>query len=151
VTAVFEKHGLKIQYPENWQLQENAAEQQALEIQIAAPSGAFWSLLAFSEEVDALDLMSEIIESIHDNYESVESNSATQKIGEFNAIGFDNYFFCLDLLVCNRMRCVELVTHQLLVTYQAENREFDQMEAVFDAITFSMLSNLPESGRLQVG
>lgn len=149
MTAVFEQHGLRIQYPENWELQQHQAGGQAVEIQIVAPSGAFWSLLAFDRSADAEKLMQEILRSINEQYESAESNPVVEVMGRFNASGHDTFFFYLDLLITHRMRCIESGDHKLLITWQAENREFDQIEPVFQAITVSLLTELGETKRFE--
>jgi hypothetical protein len=38
----------------------------------------------------------------------------------------------------------------MLLMYQAENREFDEMEPVFNAITVGMLTDLKEGKRLRL-
>ena len=151
MTAVFEQHGIRIQYPENWNLQQHEAKGHALEIQIVAPSGAFWSLLAFDKKVDADHLMTELLSGINKQYDSAEWTPVAELIGKFNATGYDSFFFYLDLLVSNQMRCLESGNHKLLLTYQAENREFESIAPVFKAITFSMLSNLSEAKRFEFG
>ena len=145
MTAVFEQNGIRIQYPENWTLQESEGFGDAVEVQIAAPSGAFWSLVSIQSDVDAEQLMLELLESIDEQYESAEWTRKTEQLGGYQAFGFDTYFYCLDLLVSNQMRLIECDGQRLLVIYQAENRDFDQMELVFGAITVSMLASINES------
>lgn len=149
MTAVFEQHGIRIQYPENWKLEQRQAGDRAIEIQIVAPSGAFWSLMAFDKGVDCDQLMEQVLKSFQEQFESAEWSPVAELIGDFNTRGFDSFFFCLDLLISNRMRCLESGDHQLLLTWQAENREFEEIEPVFAAITHSMLSNLGEVKRLE--
>ena len=94
--------------------------------------------------------MLEILKGINEQYdESAESNPVVEAMGRFNAVGHDTFFFCLDLLITNRMRCVESGNHKLLITWQAENREFDTIEPVFRAITISLLSELGETKRFE--
>ena len=93
--------------------------------------------------------MLEILNSINEQYESTESSVVVEDMGNFHAAGHDTFFFYLDLLIANRMRCVESGNHKLLITWQAENREFDKIEPVFRAITVSLLSGLDNSKRLE--
>lgn len=93
--------------------------------------------------------MQHILNSINEQYESAEWTPTVEMLGRFNAVGYDTFFFCLDLLVSNRMRCIESGQHKLLIMYQAENREFDKMEPVFSAITVSMLSTLEPTNRYE--
>ncbi len=149
VPAIFDDYGIRIQYPENWELQQHYTAGRALEIQLVAPSGAFWSLLAFSRKMDADKLMQEILENIQQQYDAAEWSPVVEMMGRFHATGYDTFFFYLDLLVSNRMRWVASGDHILLFTWQAENREFDSMLPVFQAITTSLLTELGVSQRLE--
>ncbi len=143
MTAVFERHGLKFQYPENWELTEEVADDdEAIEIQLLAPGGAFWSLTVLNGEASANSLIQETLESLESQYEGAETEAASDRIDDFLLAGFDSYFYCLDLLVSNRIRTVEHDGLQLVIVMQAESREFDRQELVFSAITTSLLRSL---------
>ena len=147
MTAVFEKHGLSFQYPENWELQHEIADEQTVEIQLVAPSGAFWSLLAFPNDEDPEVLMKLILDSLIQQYDSVEYVPAKESFANAEASGYDVHFFCLDLLVTTRLRYIKGTDHHLILMCQAENREFEKMDLVFKAITIGMLgvdAELPE-------
>ena len=49
-------------------------------------------------------------------------------------------FYCLDFLVTSQVRALRHGHAVYLLTYQAEDREFDQLADVFRAITASMLA-----------
>lgn len=150
MTAVFEQHGLRIQYPENWTLQQGQAEGQGLELQIVAPSGAFWSLLAFARQNEGEPLMQEILGNLEEQYDSVETSAVQESMGGFEASGHDTFFFYLDLLVANRMRCLSAGEHRFLIIWQAENRDFDNIEPVFQAITVGFLASLDKNATLHI-
>lgn len=143
MTAVFDRHGLKFQYPENWELTEEVADDdEAIEIQLLAPGGAFWSLTVLSSDASPGSLIQEMLESLESQYEGVETEAASERVGEILLEGFDSYFYCLDLLVSNRIRTLEHDGLPLVIMTQAENREFDRQELVFSAITTSLLRSL---------
>ena len=146
MTAVFNKHGLNFRYPENWEVQESFAKDTALEIYLLAPSGAFWSLLAYGVEHDGDELMQNILESIKQQYEGFECESIKDFLAGIPLTGFNSNFFCLDMLVSNKMRTLLAGEHRLLIMAQAESREFEKQELVFDAITTSMLDGLQKPG-----
>ncbi len=142
MTAVFDQHGLKFQYPQNWQLHESRSDTDALEICLSAPSGAFWSLVAFDRSTDGQMLMDQVIDSLDEQYDSLEKTPANDEIAGVAMSGYDVYFYCLDLLVTTCLRTVQVDQYNLMFMYQAENREFDQQELVFQAITTSLLMGL---------
>ena len=149
MTAVFDKHGLHFQYPENWEVQENYAKDKALEIYVLAPSGAFWSVMLFDKEADDTALVSEVLRSIQEQYEGFEAEASEDEVYGVVLKGYNTNFFCLDMLVSNRIRSVSLENFNLLLIAQAENREFDTQKAVFDAITTSLIMGLCGPRRAQ--
>jgi hypothetical protein len=142
--AVFNKHGMNFQYPENWEVQENFAADQALEIYLLAPTGAFWSMLAFSADSNGDQLMKDVLASFDQQYDGFECAATNDVLAETRLTGFDSHFFCLDMLVTNKMRTLTVDQHNLLIMSQAESREFEKQELVFDAITTSLLTGLQE-------
>lgn len=144
MTAEFRKHGLNFLYPENWEVQESYSEDTALEIYLVAPSGAFWSVLVYPLETDPQALMKSVLESLNEQYQSLESHPVEETCVDRLLYGFDSHFFCLDLLVTNRMRTVTGQESRILLVCQAESREFEKLEPVFLAITTSLLNGLQE-------
>ncbi len=144
MTAVFDKHGLCFQYPENWEVHENYAPDQALEIYLAAPSGAFWTVLAFSSDADGSVLMQDLLNSFEQQYDQFECEPAREVLANTTLDGFDSQFFYLDFVVTNHMRTLQVDAHHLLIMAQAECREFEKQELVFNAITTSLLTGLQE-------
>lgn len=149
MTAVFEKHGLNFQYPENWKLQENYSPDVALELYLLAPDDAFWSLLAYPAQTSARQLMQDVLDSLNQQYEGFESEPVSEFVAQTRLEGFDSNFFCMDLLVTSKMRSVVVDQHHLLIMSQAESREFEKHEPVFRAITTSLLTGLQEAPRWQ--
>ena len=64
---------------------------------------------------------------------------AKEKVGDVRAQGVDICFFFLDLLVEAKIRAVQTPTYTLVWHYQAESREFEKMEPVFQAIATSLM------------
>ena len=56
------------------------------------------------------------------------------------AVGYDMDFCCLDFIITSRTRSFRLGNWTLLMLCQAENREFEQLEDVFHAITLSLFN-----------
>ena len=73
------------------------------------------------------------------SFTNIEVLPAKEKFGETPTTGVDLAFFYLDLLVEAKIRCLRTPSATLVWLYQAESREFESMEAVFQAITVSML------------
>ncbi len=94
--------------------------------------------------------MQEMLENIEEQYDSVETSPVQESMAGFAASGHDTFFFYLDLLIANHMRCLLAGEHRFLITWQAENREFDDIEPVFQAITVGFLTGLGKNATLQI-
>jgi len=143
VTAVFEEHGLKIQYPENWRLTKGQQDRTPYEISIESPAGCLWTLHVFPVTSEADKLAKEAVLALHDQYEILDRSEVVEKLAEIEMKGYDLNFFCLDLLVEVRIRYFSSNENSFVLLLQSEDREFQKVNLVFSAITTSFLSNLP--------
>jgi len=141
--AVYEKHGLQFQYPENWRLQENAPDRLPHEITLETPQGGFWSLSVYPLQADLNQLCQESLQEFQRQYETCESIQFAGKFAGQMAYGWDLSFFCLDLVIDAKIRCFHTPSFACLLLTQAETREFEQLECVFDAVSTSLLCDTP--------
>ena len=135
---------IQFMYPENWRLVEDSNDQLPRVVTLETPTGGMWFLhiLRLSDDIDAR--IKAIIQEFDEQFEALEVTPTSQDIGQYQCHGFDVFFYCLDLLVSAQIRALRTETHQLVIVSQAENRDFDENEAVFNAINFSLVSpNLP--------
>ena len=54
--AVYDKMGIRFQYPENWTLDEDAALHGEQTVSVHSPSGGFWSITLSAESIEPSDL-----------------------------------------------------------------------------------------------
>ena len=83
--------------------------------------------------------MKELIGAIQAEFSDIEVLPTKETLGETLTTGVDLAFFYLDLLVEAKIRCLRTPSATLIWLYQAESREFESMEPVFQAIAVSML------------
>jgi hypothetical protein len=81
----------------------------------------------------------ELTQAIGKEFGELEVLPATEVLGDTCTTGVDIAFFWLDLLVEAKIRYVHTPSATLLWHYQAEHREFEEIEPVFQAIAVSML------------
>jgi len=142
MTAVYEHAGIRIQYPENWQLRPNVESPDAKSILAESPSGAFWSLEVFSSGMTVEVACAEVLRAMRNEYEEIEVEPTVEVLGEMKAEGYNITFYCLDMLVSARVVGWESrALGTLILQYQAEDREFQRLERVFQAISTSLLLN----------
>jgi hypothetical protein len=138
MTAIYNRSGLHFMYPENWELAEDSVDTVPRSILLQAPSGAFWSLDIHPFSVSDEELLQHVVEAMRGEYPDLEAQPADEQIAGESASGYNLFFYCLDFIVAARVRALRLGHATYLWMYQAEDRDFDQLEPVFRAITVSM-------------
>ncbi len=140
MTAVFENKRIRFQYPENWTLSEdNSAEPVSVTVQ--SPSSGFWTLVMYSDDQDLNVLIEQVVSAMDEEYEALESTPTTLELGDFTAPGYEMDFSCLDLVVSAKTFAIRHNDLTLLILWQGESRDFEQLELVFQAITLGMLQS----------
>lgn len=137
--ATYQNLGVHFLYPENWTVTEEQASEPPLGMTLECPGGGFWSLAIYITPVDPAELVHQVCETMRQEFETFESARADCTIEGVAAVGVEMNFYCLDLLVTAKAQSFQIADKKFLVLYQAENREFDELEPVFGAITLSLL------------
>ncbi len=139
MTALYQKHGLNFAFPENWRLTENQQPGEFVVVELESPTGCIWSASLFPHDADPAHLLRISAAALGEQYEDLEVTDFHGQLESFEATGFDADFYCLDFLVTARTRMFLTPDNVVLIFCQAENRELEQFQDVFDAITLSLL------------
>ncbi len=144
MTAIYNRGGVSFQYPENWELKEDLG-QGPLSVYVTASSGAFWSAAIYEPHESAENLCRQALDAMRGEYDELEVDAVAEEIADESTVGYSLQFYCLDFLVRCRMLALTAMGKTLLLTWQAEDRDFDSLEPVFYAITTSLLRPVPTS------
>lgn len=144
--AEFRKLGVSFQYPENWTLDEDDAPAGQIAVTVYSPGGGFWTLSVYTDEADLSELAETAVEALKEDYNDLESEPAEQELAGRALVGHDMRFSYLDLTNTAGVRCMSTEEATYVVFYQAEDREFDQVRQVFDAMIVSFLDHLGPRG-----
>jgi hypothetical protein len=145
--ALFDKLGLRFQYPENWQVDESDALQGDRAVTLVHPDGgAFWSVAVHPRESDPAELAQEAQQAMRQTYSDLDSEDVDEEVAGCRLVGYDLNFYCLDLTNTALIRAVRTPLGTLVILCQAEDREFAAVEKVFRALTVSLLRCLPGEG-----
>jgi len=137
--AIYDEAGISFQYPENWLLDQQALDG-GREISVSSPGGAFWSLSIYSPMASLPDLLSTVLGVLRQEYDDLEAEPVNDRIAKQKMNGFDVNFYCLDLTSTAAIRGYQTAEATYLLLWQAEDREFEQIEPIFTAITHSLLA-----------
>lgn len=137
--AIYEKLGVRFLYPENWAITDEDDEGWPRSVTVQSRETGFWTLHVYpaGQEVKAVE--KELVAAIQAEFGEAEVLPAEETLEEAATSGVDLAFFYLDLLVEAKIRSVHTPDSTLVWLYQAESREFEKLESVFQAIAVSML------------
>lgn len=142
MTARYDRNGLQFLYPENWVLADQPDADLPRAISLEEPGGALWSVHVYPADYDPDLLIKDTLGALEETYPDLEVTPATKNFEAFDGSAIDTIFFCLDFLVRIKLQTLQVGDFQLLLWYQAEDREFDKHEPVFHAVSTSMLQSL---------
>ena len=139
MTAVYEKSDVRFMYPENWEITDEERVEWPRSVSLQSPGGGFWQLMIYEPDSEPAELTEQVVEAMSKEYESLEAAPHTERFADIEAAGYDMFFYCLDLVINSRAVAMRTGRWTLLLVWQAEDREFEQLEPVFRAITHSLL------------
>jgi len=137
--GVYDRDGIRFQYPENWSLEEDEAAEGARTVSVTSPTGAFWQISVYPRGENPQRLLDTAVAAMREIYDSLETEEVDETIAGRDTTGYDLNFYCLDLTNTAVLRCWQSPIATYLVFYQAEDREYAEVEAVFRAMSISLL------------
>jgi hypothetical protein len=140
--ATFDNLGISFQYPENWQLDDEEMRAGQSAVTVFSPGGAFWSVAVHTSSADPARMAQAALDAMRKEYDSLEAEPAEETTAGHRLVGFDLNFFCLDLTNTACIRSLKVGRTTYTIFYQAEDREFRELELVFAAMTLSLLRSI---------
>lgn len=137
--AIYDNLGVRFLYPENWSITDEDDEGWPRTVTVQSPETGFWSLHVYPAGHAIQAPTDELVAAIEADFGEVEVLKAKETFGGTETTGVDLAFFYLDLLVEAKIRCIQTPAATLIWLYQAESREFENSEPVFQAMAVSML------------
>lgn len=138
----FDKLGISFQYPDNWTLDDSDALLGRQSVTVTSPSGAFWSVTLHSGSTNPGKLAAAAVAAMQKEYGGVEAEEAEEILAGQPLAGYDLAFYCFDLTNTAMVRTFSLAGATYTVFWQAEDRDYQQLAMVFQAITASLITEL---------
>ncbi len=139
--ATFDHFGIRFDYPDNWSIEIQDDSQQRELVVVSSPHTAFWQLSKHPSDKDFEPLFDEALAALRSEYNDLDVES-TDEILEGHLIeGYTVNFFYLDLTSTCWVKGFETPSGNFLLIAQAEDREFEQVQQVFQAMLASVLRN----------
>lgn len=171
--ATYERAGLYFDYPESWRLEEDghsggledgghdgkgrndaegddeaaepAGANEPTSVTVHSPGGAFWTVLQYRGASDPRRYLEASLSAMREEYQDLDADPAEESLHGHRLTGYDLNFFYLDLTNTAHLRGVKTLGATLLILCQADDREWERIEAVFQAMTSSLLEHQPRS------
>lgn len=138
--ATFNHANLRFHYPENWKITDEALVDWPRMVSVQSPGSGFWTVMQYDLGADPVTLLEETLQEMSTQYENLESNAISEQFDDTEVMGYEMFFYCFDFLVCARALAVRADDGKVyLILWQAEDRDYSQVEPVFRAITTSLL------------
>lgn len=142
--AQFNSLGISFQYPENWTLDDSDAVLGRKSVTVYSPGGAFWSVAIQPGEANLMTLAEAVVDALRPEYDSLEAEEVSETIVDHELVGYDLAFYCLDLTNTAQVRCLQVAHSTYTIYFQAEDREYEQVKRVFQAMTITLLNSLKD-------
>ena len=143
--ARFDKLGISFLYPDNWTLDDSDALLGRQAVTVYSPGGAFWSVAIHSGSASPAKLAAAAVEALRKEYAWLEAEETQETIVGYDLVGYDLAFYYLDLTNTALIRSLQVAHAAYTIYCQAEDREFEQVKLVFQAMTTSLLNGLAVS------
>ena len=141
MTHTFHKFGIAFSYPETWSLDEEELAAGAA-VTVTSPAGAFWTVAIHPISVDPDQASTAVLDALRQEFEDAEYTDVVEPLADHAAVGYEVHFTCLDLTNTARVRSPQIAHTTYTIFCQAEDREFERIGRVFEAMTTSLINGL---------
>jgi hypothetical protein len=138
--ALYDKLGIRFQYPENWTLETDDTSSSKPTVTVYSPQGAFWTVMLHPLDSDPAELAKAAMETLQGEYDEIDIEEASEEAAGVELVGYDLNFYCLDLTNTASIRAGQNSLNTYLIVSQAEDRDLAKVSPVFQAMTISLLS-----------
>ncbi|MEM6797969.1 MAG: hypothetical protein AAF589_00515 [Planctomycetota bacterium] len=139
MSAIFDQSGVRFAYPESWTIESPPDDEADLQVTASSAETAFWSLSVYPGLRDIRELLEEVLQAMRAEYPALEHDPADEIVDGTPVVGYDLSFYCFDLTNSAWVRVFHRDQATCLLLCQAEDREFDEVEPVFEAMTACLL------------
>jgi hypothetical protein len=137
VVQIFERSGIRFQYPANWTADAEDAED-GWTVTLQSPETAFVLVSLRPDAATAAQVADEALDALRIEYPELDSEPALDNVAGQPAVGHDIDFLTLDTAIVCWTRCVETSAGPLLILCQTSEYDRERNEPVLRAICASL-------------
>jgi hypothetical protein len=134
MTGIYEDHGIRFEYPSNWEL-EVTDESPLTTVAVQAPGGLAFALVTVDDSCPApADMADQALEALREEYPVLDAVPALEAINGHHAVGHDVEFISLDMTNSCTIRCFRTSRRTVLLFGQWSDLVGDESETALVAV-----------------
>lgn len=145
--AVFHKHGVRFEFPDDWTVTEDATSTEVC-VTVSGEAASFWSITLFFDRPSPEDVAETVVRAFEDEYESVDVYPSNFEVGSVPAVGANLEFLALDLTNSAYVRVCRTQRFTAVVLYQGTDHELAEglrdLESISSTIEFEQSEDWPD-------
>ena len=134
---VFEGHGIRFEYPDDWILHEQSSPEE-ITLTVHSPDTSFWSLTLIFDRPDPRRVIDAILETFREEYTEIDVYPSDVRLGDQPTESCELDFVCHDLIGSAFLRAAVAPEFTLLVLYQGADLELDNTQPLLEKINNSL-------------
>jgi hypothetical protein len=135
--AIYQSHGVRFRYPQDWELSEQQEAEQ-ISITVSSPLTAFWTLTLFPDCPDPGDIVAAALDAFYEEYDELDDYPSKIWLCKRPTVARDVDFVCLELLNSAGIRAFRAQAFTVLVLFQFTEGERDETGRILERITLSL-------------
>lgn len=134
---VFEGHGIRFEYPDDWILHEQSSPEE-ITLTVQSPESSFWSVTLILDRPDPRRVIETILETFREEYSEIDVYPSDVRLGDQPTESCELDFVCHDLIGSAFLRAAVAPDFTLLVLYQGADLELDDTQPLLEKINNSL-------------
>ena len=134
---VFEGHGIRFEYPEDWILHEQSSPEE-ITLTVQSPDSSFWSLTLIKDRPDPRRVLDTILDTFREEYSEIDVYPSEVRLGDQPTESCELDFVCHELIGSAFLRAVAAPDFTLVVLYQGADLELDNTQPLMEKINNSL-------------
>ena len=134
---VFEGHGIRFEYPDDWILHEQSSTDE-ITLTVHSPDTSFWSLTLIFDRPDPRRVIESVLDTFREEYSEIDVYRSEVRLNDQLTESCELDFVCHELIGSAFLRAVAAPDFTLLVLYQGADLELDETQPLLEKLSRSL-------------
>lgn len=134
---VFEGHGIRFEYPDDWILHEQSSPEE-FTVSVQSPETSFASLTLLFDRPDPRRVIESVLDTFREEYSEIDVYPSQARLADQPTEACELDFVCHDLIGTAFLRATATPEFTLLVLYQGADIELDDTQPLLERLCKSL-------------